>query len=173
MARGTCRALRLEHNKCSSIHSFLLLRSNCTNPRSIWSNFVIYDLPSINIGMDSGSVQRSSAVSFTIENDQRSYHSNQDTTPVRDHLATISMDGSSITAKGNMWRAFPLNPPKTAEELGDFVVSFDYLLTDPGDFHVLCFEDNLKWGDHDDPIDNEYDPLRCVEMNQIEGLRET
>ena len=44
---------------------------------------VIYDLPSINIGTDSGGVQRSGAAYFTIENEQRSYHSNQDTTPVR------------------------------------------------------------------------------------------
>lgn len=123
---------------------------------SSWSNIEIYNLPSLNIGLDNSTM--------ALQNNQVSYHGDQDSTPVRDNLATVSDDGSSVTISGNMWRAFPV-PTKTSTELGDFVVSFDYVLTEPGEFHAICFDDNLVLGDYDDPNDNEYDPKRCFRMN--------
>ena len=64
-----------------------------------------------------------------------------------------------------MWRALPLTTPMTADELGDFIVSFEYVLNDPGEIHAVCFEDNLKYGDYDNPSRNKYDPKRCLLLN--------
>eukprot|EP00580_Thalassiosira_gravida_P018228 CAMPEP_0201660542 /NCGR_PEP_ID=MMETSP0494-20130426/3174_1 /ASSEMBLY_ACC=CAM_ASM_000839 /TAXON_ID=420259 /ORGANISM="Thalassiosira gravida, Strain GMp14c1" /LENGTH=1055 /DNA_ID=CAMNT_0048138461 /DNA_START=69 /DNA_END=3236 /DNA_ORIENTATION=+ len=128
---------------------------------SSWSNIEIFTLPSLNIGLDDGS--------FAIENNQVSYDSTtQDSTPIRDHLMQISPDGSSITVHGNAWRAMPLTTPLLASELGDFVVSFDFVMREVGDFIHICFEDNLEHGDYDDPTDNEYDPKRCFELNDYD-----
>jgi len=128
---------------------------------SSWSNIEIFTLPSLNIGLDDGS--------FAIENNQVTYEStSQDSTPIRDHLMQISPDGSSITVHGNAWRAMPLATPLLASTLGDFVVSFDFVMREVGDFFQVCFEDNLEWGDYDDPTDNEYDPKRCFELNDYD-----
>ena len=126
------------------------------------SDIEIYNLPSLKIGRDHGS--------FYTANEQKSYDSSQDNTPIRDHLAVVSDDGTSITVRGNMWRAFPINPPITASSLGDFVVSFDYLLTAPGEFHSICFEDNLSYGDYDCPSQNKYDPKRCILLNKFQAI---
>lgn len=137
-----------------------------------WSNIVVYDLPSLNIGFNDYSLTLENAQStISIENNQVSYESSsQDSTPVHSFLAEISEDGSSITVHGNMWRAIPIKPAKTPEELGDFIVSFDYVLNEPGDFHMVCFEDNLEFGDYDDPKDNAYDPKRCLLLNHYEDV---
>lgn len=130
---------------------------------SSWSNIEIYSLPSLIVGLDSGS--------FAIENNQKSYDSSQDSTPISDYLAVVSDDGLSVVASGNMWRALPLDPPMSAAELGDFVVSFDWLLTVPGEFHGVCFEDNLEWGDYDNPLANKYDPKRCLLLNNFDNVK--
>lgn len=122
------------------------------------SNIEIYNLPSLKIGLDAGS--------FAIPNEQQFYESSaQDNTPIRDNLAVVSDDGASITLRGNMWRSLPLQPPLPAAALGDFVVSFDYLLTTPGEIHAICFEDNKLQGDYDNPSENRYDPKRCILLN--------
>jgi len=128
---------------------------------STWSDIEIYTTPSLNIGLNTGSI--------AIENNQITYEStSQDSVPIRDHMAIISQDGSNITANGNMWRALPLTTPMAASELGDFVVSFDYVLHEAADFHLLCFEENLEFGDHDSPAANQYDPDRCLALNAFE-----
>ena len=145
---------------CVCSHTSYFILPPLLNNSTI-KNIEIYSLPSLNIGLDAGS--------FAIENNQQSYESSsQDNTPIRDELLQISSDGSSITAYGNKWRALPVVPAKTADELGDFVVSFDYLLTEPGEIHAVCFEDNKKYGSPTDPKRNEYDPKRCLLLNGIQ-----
>jgi len=135
--------------------------STRTEGESSYSNIEIYNLPRLNIGLDDSS--------FDIVNNQIWYEStSQDNTPIRDHLAIVPDDGSSITVHGNIWRAWQLIPAMTAQELGDFVVSFDYVLQEAGEFHAICFEDNRELGDFDDPTDNEYDPKRCVMPNEFD-----
>ena len=73
----------------------------------------------------------------------------------------ISQDGLSITTHGNQWRAMPVEPPIPAANLGDFVVSFDFKLSEHEEISSICFEDNKEFGDYDDPNDNKYDPKRC------------
>lgn len=140
------------------------------------SNITISSSPSIKIGVDGSSATsrtRSGATSdFTIEGggNQVSYESSsQDNTPIRDYLAAISEDGD-ITATGNMWRAFPITPSKSIQDLGDFVVSFTYTLKEEAELHAVCFEDNLEYGDYDDPADNQYDPRRCVILNAFQDI---
>lgn len=127
---------------------------------STWSNIEIYNLPSLSVGLDGGS--------FAIKNNQVSYDQGQDSTPIRDHLAVVSGDGSAITLHGNAWRAFALAEPKSKAELGDFVVSFDYVVKEKGELHAICFEDNLELGDYDDPADNARDPRRCLSLNNFD-----
>lgn len=144
-----------------------------TQGESTWSDIQIYNLPSLNIGLHDGTkTDRTQITSqLVIENKQISYESSsQDSTPIAEHLMIISEDGSSITARGNTWRAMPLPTPLTATELGDFIVSFDYVLQEGGDFHAVCFEDNLELGDYDDPKDNQYDPKRCLSTNIFETI---
>lgn len=137
------------------------------------SNITIYDLPSLNVGVDGSSpTDRSvNSLSFAIANDQQSYESSsQDNTPIRDNLAIVADDGSSITVTANTWRMFPIVPPKSSAELGDFVVSFNYKLVTKAQFHAICFEDNSELGDYDSPASNEYDPKRCFLLNEFEDL---
>ena len=111
---------------------------------------------------------------MAIENNQVTYEStSQDTTPIKDYLAKVSDDGNSITVNGNMWRAFPFNPPIDRGELRDFIVSFDYVVKTPGDFHAVCFEENLEYGNADNPLANGYDPKRCFVLNDFEDLGRT
>ena len=67
----------------------------------IFGSIQIYNLPSLNIGLDDGS--------FAIENNQITYES--------EHLAVISDDGSSITIYDNIWCALPLTTPLTSSDL--------------------------------------------------------
>jgi hypothetical protein len=140
---------------------------------SSWSNIQIYRLPDLNIGFDNANLRIANAqLNVTIENSQVTYESSsQDRTPIRDYLAEVSDDGSTITVNGNMWRAFPFSPPKSAAELGDFVVSFDYVLKTPAKFHAVCFEDNLEYGNADNPLANGYDPKRCFVLNDFQDLK--
>lgn len=132
------------------------------------SNIVIYDLPSLNVALDGN--KRTGATSFAAENSQVSYDQNQDSLPVRDHLVEVSTDGTTIRVYGNAWRALPVTPTKSAAELGDFVVSFDYILREKGELHGICFEDNLEFGDVKNPRVNEYDPKRCIFTNVFETV---
>ena len=80
---------------------------------------------------------------ISVENHQVSYDQNQDTTPVRNYMATVSDDGSSITFGGDVWRALELPTPLSPAELGDFVVSFDFAITEAAEIHAICFEENF------------------------------
>jgi len=121
--------------------------------RSSWSNIEIDSLPSLDIGLNSDTV--------AVENSQISYKSSsEDNTPIRDYMASISEDGSSINLVGNMWRALELPTPLSPTELGDFVVSFDFTLDEAGEIHGICFDENLRFGNADSPQNSE--SRRCV-----------
>lgn len=79
--------------------------------------------------------------------------------PRRDNLMTVSEDGKSITTHGNMWRSIPIDIGK---DVGDYVVSFDYVLKEPGEIAAICFDENQSLGDHDNPSMNKYNPVRCI-----------
>jgi hypothetical protein len=147
-----------------------------TEGESSISNIEFYNLPSLKVAVDGGSLSQTriaSSSDFEIASggNQESYESSsQDNTPVRDNLAVISPDGTSITAHANMWRAFPITPAIPATDLGDFVVSFDYVHTEEAEIHAICFEDNKELGDSDNPTRNEYDPKRCVILNVYQNI---
>ena len=96
---------------------------------STWDNIQIHNLPSLNIGLDDGS--------FAIENNQITYES--------EHLAIISDVGSSITAYDKIWPHFPLTMHLATSELGNFVVSFDYLLRKPRNFTSFASRTTWSW----------------------------
>lgn len=121
--------------------------------QSTWTNIEIYTLPFLNVGLDADVI--------AVDNHQISYKSaSDDSTPIKDHMATISEDGSSINMVGNMWRALELPTRMSPYSLGDFVVSFDFALGEAGEVHGICFEENLKFGNQDNPADSE--PKRCL-----------
>lgn len=135
--------------------------------RSTWSNIEVYNLPSLNIGLNYAPSRDRTQLSQTlvIENNQKAYDQGQDTGPISENLAVISDDGTSITFNGNMWRALPLTDPMSAADLGDFVVSFDYVVEEQNEVSMVCFEDNLEWGSAKNPTANTYDPARCLLLN--------
>jgi len=127
--------------------------------QSAWSNIEIYNLPSLEIGFNDETI--------AIENSQISYDTNQDSTPIRDHMATI--DGPSINLAGNMWRALKLSAPLSVSDLGDFIVSFDVTIDQAAEIHAICFDENLEYGDQDN-IAN-VDPRRCVAAADFQEIQ--
>lgn len=121
-----------------------------TYGQSSWSNIAVYNLPSLDIGFDGGFI--------SIDNHQLSYDQNQDSTPIRNYMATIDHD--SINFSGNVWRALELPTPLSPTDLGDFVVSFDFAVVEAAEIHAICFEENREFGDQDQPAN--VDPRRCV-----------
>jgi len=135
--------------------------------QSSWSNIEVYHLPDINLGLARSDTRLRSAMGITtdyvsIKNVQLPYDQNQDTGPIRSNLAIVSDDDASITFTGNMWRAWELTTPMSPNDLGDFVVSFEFEIAEAGEIHAICFEENRELGDPDDPNDNGADPRRCV-----------
>ena len=108
---------------------------------------------------------------ISVENHQVSYDQNQDTTPVRNYMATVSDDGSSITFGGDVWRALELPTPLSPAELGDFVVSFDFTITEAAEIHAICFEENLEYGQQNQPSNTH--PRRCVATAYFQDRPET
>eukprot|EP00571_Detonula_confervacea_P009087 CAMPEP_0172316950 /NCGR_PEP_ID=MMETSP1058-20130122/30102_1 /TAXON_ID=83371 /ORGANISM="Detonula confervacea, Strain CCMP 353" /LENGTH=1231 /DNA_ID=CAMNT_0013031391 /DNA_START=247 /DNA_END=3942 /DNA_ORIENTATION=- len=118
--------------------------------QSSWSNIEIYNLPTLDIGFNGDTI--------AVENAQISYDTNQDSTPIQDHMATI--DGPSINMVGNMWRALKLPTPLSVSDLGDFIVSFEFTVAQAAEIHSICFDENLESGQQDNPKNE--DPRRCV-----------
>jgi hypothetical protein len=125
--------------------------------QSSWSNIQLYNLPSLDITLDGSTI--------SIENHQLQYDQNQDSSPIRDNMATI--DGPSINFSGNMWRAIKLPTPLAPTYLGDFVVSFDFTITEAAEIHAICFDENREYGLQND-IRNT-DPRRCVATSYFQS----
>jgi len=149
--------------------------ANKLSGQSAWSNIEVYYLPEINLGLARPDTRLRSAMGITtdyvsIKNVQLSYDQSQDTGPIRENLAIVSEDDASITFRGNMWRAWELTTPMSPDDLGDFVVSFDFDIVEAGEIHGICFDENLELGDPDDPNDTGLDPRRCVVVGLFQEL---
>ena len=124
---------------------------------SEWSNIEITTRPALKVGFDS--------TLLSIENDALGYKGHELQVLARDYTnfgPSVSDDGAELTLEGRQFAAFEFPTPLSSNDLGDFLVTFDFTLVDGADNHYFCAEENLTFGDADNVGTNAADPRRCV-----------
>jgi len=132
-----------------------------------WSNIEITTRPALEVRFDDTPI--------SMKNNVLGYNGHELQVLARDYTnfgPSISEDGAKLTLEGRQFAAFKFPTPLSSNDLGDFLVTFDFTLVDGADRHYICAEENLTFGNADKVGANAANPRRCVVLGPTWASRQ-